>query len=328
MPLKAKYCSQCAGAIVRRVVDDHPRDACSVCSTVFYENPLPVAASVVLNEKREVLLVKRKNEPHKGEWCLPIGFAEVGETIAKAARRELEEETGIDGRVLRLLDTDSFESEFYGDLLIVTFELEKTGGVEAPGDDAEDLAYYPLDRLPPLAFNSNAKAIRFCTLAHRDEWEIQDSFRQLQADDGRELLSDDLVAFVEDHATEVTQMWHKEVRSNPTTVSYSKIDADDLFDRGYTAISQFGRWLKGNEADEDIRTFYRALGKERKAQGFALHETLSSLSLLRKHVWTYARSKGVWERPIEVYRVLELNRRIALFFDKAVYYTARGFEEG
>jgi hypothetical protein len=48
--------------------------------------------------------------------------------------------------------------------------------------------------------------------------------------------------------------------------------------------------------------------------------------LLRKHIWLFARRHGVWERPIDVYRVLELNRRIVVFFDKAMYETTRGFE--
>lgn len=163
--------------------------------------------------------------------------------------------------------------------------------------------------------------------AHRDEWAIQDSFESLQSDEGREMLSDALVAFIRDHATEAANLWLADVRSNPTTASYARINPDQLFDNAATALSHFSMWLKSDEADQEVRDFYRALGVERKAQGIAVHEVLSALTLLRKHVWTYARSKGVWQRPIEVYRVLELNRRIALFFDKAIYYTTLGFVE-
>lgn len=327
MSLKAKYCSQCGAAVVTRMVEDRPREVCPECDAISYQNPLPVAASVVLNQDREVLLVKRKREPHKGMWCLPIGFAETGETIAGAARRELKEETGVEGRVLRLLDTHSFDSDYYGDLLIVTFELEKIGGVEQAGDDAQTVSYFPINWLPPLAFDANEKAINACADAHKDEWAIQDSFQSLQAGEGREMLSDALIAFIRDHAKEVTKAWFEDVRTNPTTVSYRKIDPDLLVDRCSTAISQFRRWLKGHEADQEVRAFYRTLGQERKAQGFAMHEVLSSQTLLRKHMFGYARSQGVWQRPIDVYRVLELNRRIALFFDKAIYHTIRGFEE-
>lgn len=327
MLLGARFCSRCGGPIATRIIEDRPREVCIACDAVFYKNPLPVAATVLLNEQREVLLVKRRNEPHKGMWCLPIGFAELSETIAQAACRELAEETGVEGDVIRLLDADSYESDFYGDLLIVTFEVQKLGGKEQAGDDAEEVAYFSLDATPELAFSSNEKALRYCRQVHAEEWAIQDSFGRLQQDEEAELLSDDLVNLVRDHAEEVTKAWRAEVRSNPSTVSYAQADPEHLFERGYAAVSQFGRWLKGHEADGEVRAFYRALGEERRAGGFHLHEVLSSLTLLRKHVWTYARTRGVWERPIDVYRVLELNRRIALFFDRAMYHTARGFED-
>ncbi len=95
MSVKPDYCARCGQAVVTRVVCDRQRVVCPACETVFYENSLPVAASIVLNERREVLLVKRKREPHKGKWRLPMGFAEMGETIADAAVRELKEETGV-----------------------------------------------------------------------------------------------------------------------------------------------------------------------------------------------------------------------------------------
>ncbi len=328
MAMKTKYCAQCGASVISQVVDDRWREVCSQCGTIFYENPLPVAAGVVLNEQRDVLLVRRKNEPHKGEWCLPIGFAEMSETIAEAAQRELGEETGIESKVLRLLDAESFESPFYGDLLIVTFELEKTGGAEEAGDDAEEVAYFPIDDLPPLAFSSNVTAVKACVEAHQDEWAIQDSYESLQSGEHGEMLSDALVSLIEAEADKITRLWLDEVRSNPTTGSYRRVDRDDPFERCSSAISQFDRWFRGRDADDEVRDFYRKLGRERKAQGFAVHETLSSLTLLRKHVFTYARNHGVYERPIDVYRVLELNRRISVFFDKALYHTVRGFEEG
>jgi ADP-ribose pyrophosphatase YjhB (NUDIX family) len=109
------------------VVDGRTRVVCSAYNRVFYESPPPVAAAVVLNERREVLLVERQREPHRGWWCLPMGLAETGETIATAALRALWGESGVHGRVLRLVDADSFESSHYGDLLIVTLEVQKNG---------------------------------------------------------------------------------------------------------------------------------------------------------------------------------------------------------
>jgi 8-oxo-dGTP diphosphatase len=326
MPLKPNYCARCGHVVVTRFVDDRPRVVCPACDTVFYENPLPVAAAIVLNDRREVLLVKRRREPHKGEWCLPMGFAEMGETIAAAARRELREETGIDARAVRLLDADSFESTHYGDLLIVTFEMKKVGGNEQPGDDAEAVRYFPIAQHPPLAFSSNEKALRACATAYLQSWAIQDSFVTLQTDEDKAMLSDALVTLIQERAEEIARLWLEDVCSNPTTRSYRTVDRDQLLERGSLAISQFGRWLRGRESADEVKAFYRILAKERKMQGFEAHELLSSLTLLKKNVWTFVRAQDVWKQPIDVYRLLELSIRMALFFDKAMYHAARGFD--
>jgi len=308
-------------------VGDRPREVCSVCGTVFYQNPLPAAAAVVLDDERRVLLVKRKFPPNEGMWCLPIGFAEMGETIAEAALRELHEEAGIVGRVTRLIDADSWMSDFYGDLLVVTFEAEKLSGTETAGDDAKEVGYFAIDHLPPLAFPSNEKAIRLCGDLHRDEWAIQDSFNRLQEGNGEAMLSDSLVGFVSEHAPFVARLWLADVRSSHTTLSYMRLNPDTLLSECTTGLQLLGRWLEGESTDEEIRVFYRDIGARRRSQGIESYEMLSALLLLKKHMWTYARSQGVWERPVDAYRVMELQSRFAVYFDKSAYHLVRGFAE-
>src|SRR3972149_10364612 len=71
------FCSKCGGHIDVQTIGDRPREVCSACGTIFYQNPLPAAAALVLDAERRVLLVRRRFKPNKGMWCLPIGFAEV-----------------------------------------------------------------------------------------------------------------------------------------------------------------------------------------------------------------------------------------------------------
>lgn len=325
MNRRPKFCQQCGAAMTVRDVEDRRRDVCSECGEVLYRNPLPVAAAVLLNDQREVLLVKRKSDPRKGTWCLPTGFAELGESIHDAALRELQEETGNEGKVLTLLDASSMHDEQYGDLLFVTFLIERTGGTEAAGDDAQDLRYFPLDCTPPLAFAPHDRALASCSEHLRDQWAIADSFRDLGLEQGGELLSDTLVGMVRDHADEIVSRWLEVVSINPSTPHYVKLNQDLVAGRALKALSSFRHWLAGEEAGEEIRLFYLALGRERKNQDFAVGEVISALTFLRREIWDFARERGLGGGPLDVYRVMELSRRVVLFFDKAIYYTIIGF---
>jgi len=316
------YCERCAAPITVTIVDGRPREVCSRCGTVFYQNPLPVAAAVVLNEAREVLLIRRKHPPHEGSWCLPTGFAETGETIEAAALRELREETGLEGTIYRLLTARSLDDDFYGDLLFVCFEIERTGGAEAPGDDADAVAYFSLDGLPPLAFESHTEAVRMCESLHREPWAIQDSFVHLYSDDTEGMLSDALVALVEEHAEEICDRWMTAVRENPTTGGYLTVDTVEVRRATLEALTHFCDWLQGAG---EMEAFYLDVGRQRRHQGLALADVLSALALLRKEIWTFARQHQVLASPIDVYRVMELSRRIVLFFDKALYHVTRGY---
>ena len=107
-----------------------------------------------------------------------------------------------------------------------------------------------------------------------------------------------------------------------------RLDPDSLLAECTAGLQLLGRWLEGESTEEEIKTFYRDLGARRRSQGVELHEMLSAVMLLKKQIWTYARSQGVWQRPVEMYRVMELQSRFAVFFDKAMYQSARGFEGG
>ena len=325
--MTARFCSECGGSIQERCEDGRIREACVSCGYVYYHNPLPVAANVVLNAQREVLLVKRAREPGRGLWCLPMGFAEVGESIGEAAARELEEEAGITGNVVALLHADSYRSSFYGDLLIVSFEVVKTGGAERAGDDAEEACYFPLDGLPPLAFRSNLRAIEACVALHRDEWRIQDSFRAVQHGHDVPLLSSPAIRVIEEHSADIAQAWFDEMLISPTTLCYRHLDPEEMRETARTALSRLDAWMRGDAAAEEVTTFYRALGVRRAAQGCRLDEVLSSISLLKLHVWRFSRTLGAFETPVDAYQLLELSFLVNSFFDRAIYHVTRGFAE-
>src|SRR3712207_2565864 len=67
------------------------------------ETPKLMVDAVVPSEEGEVLLIRRASDPYEGQWALPGGFVEVGETLESAAVREAEEETGLKVEIVRLV---------------------------------------------------------------------------------------------------------------------------------------------------------------------------------------------------------------------------------
>lgn len=153
------YCPRCGEKLEAAMIDGRARNRCPKCERVSYVNPLPEVSTLLVNAKGEVLLVLRKNEPHKNMWCLPMGFVEADENIQDAALRELEEESGVKGRIVRLLDAQTTDDSFYGNMLILCYEVERVDGEIRAGDDAQDARFFSVNDIPELAFKPNEKAL-------------------------------------------------------------------------------------------------------------------------------------------------------------------------
>lgn len=328
------FCGFCGKALHTDLFDGKERQLCRNCREVYYENPLPVVSVIIANHKREILLVRREREPFKDMWCCPIGFAEAGESVEDAALRELEEETGVKGRISQLVDVGSHANYVYGDLLIVTFEAEKIDGSERAGDDASECRYFPIMNLPKLAFDSQEKAVQKYIELKKDIWKMHDSFETL-AENAREdrivypggLLSDELVRVVQSNSQTIIDLWVTDIKTNPSTPSYCGMPETELSNRAMVILGQFESWLKGVKEEHEFKEFYHTVGQLRKGEGIPLEELISSLSLLKKHIWMFTYSFGVWEKPLDIYRMFELGERLVRFFDRAAHYTIIGYSQ-
>jgi len=328
--IKRIYCPYCGGHITRKKEIDVFREYCKICHQFFYDNPLPVVSTILVKD-RQIVLVKRKNKPYKGLWCLPSGFAEVGESIEEAALRELEEEAGVKAKIIKFIDADSCTNYFYGDLIFLTFEVEQIGGTLKAGDDAMQVKYYPIEKIPKLAFNSNTRAVHTFIKNKMDYWAIVDSFTLSVGGeeinlDKKNFLSDKLIDVIVKNTKSIGRLWINDVTTNKSTPSYKQLDRERLLARFNSVTYKFSGWLGEESKSKDIKLHYQQLGRERKKEGVALSELISALSLARKHIWEFALSQGMWQKTIDIYITLELERRMMLFFDKAAYYISRGYE--
>jgi len=135
-----RYCPLCAAGLVSSEIEGRLRSLCPGCGWVNYKNPLPASACIV-RDGDKVLLVRRAVDPFAGRWSLPGGFIEAEETPEDGALRELYEETGIRGKIERLLGVYSQETGVYGNVLVIGFLAVMTGGRLKAGSDVSEACF-------------------------------------------------------------------------------------------------------------------------------------------------------------------------------------------
>lgn len=101
----------------------------------------------------KILLVKRNHEPYFGFWAIPGGFVEWGETCEEAVAREIKEETGFEAEVKNLFAVYSAPGRDPRQTITIAYSLEVKGGKMEKSEEATDIGWFPLDKLPPLAFD-------------------------------------------------------------------------------------------------------------------------------------------------------------------------------
>jgi 8-oxo-dGTP diphosphatase len=101
-----------------------------------------------------LLLVRRGRPPFRGRWALPGGFVELDESTEQAVGRELKEETGLTARPAGVVGVYSEPGrDPRGPTVTIAYRMRGRGGRPAGADDAREAAWFPLRRLPRLAFD-------------------------------------------------------------------------------------------------------------------------------------------------------------------------------
>ena len=129
----------------------------------YPSRPLPGVGGVVFVEGR-VVLVKRKFAPLAGQWSLPGGAIEVGETLEAALQRELREETGLETRVGPLLElfdriTRDSEGRVQYHFVLADYLCHHVSGTPSPGSDALELALADPDDLERFSLTPDATRV-------------------------------------------------------------------------------------------------------------------------------------------------------------------------
>ena len=111
----------------------------------YPERPVVGVGGVVISNGR-ALLVRRGNAPSKGEWSIPGGLLEPGETLVEGVRRELLEETGVPVNAHDVIDvfekiTLDAEGKTLYHFVVLDYYCESAGGEARAGSDVTEVAW-------------------------------------------------------------------------------------------------------------------------------------------------------------------------------------------
>lgn len=125
-----------------------------------------IGVGVVVWHAGRVLLIRRARSPRQGQWSLPGGAQQLGETLADAARRELREEAGIEVELAEIIATiDLIDRDDAGAVryhyTLIDFSAEAREPALVPGDDAADARWFGLDEIESLGlWSETVRVIR------------------------------------------------------------------------------------------------------------------------------------------------------------------------
>ncbi|WP_182868077.1 NUDIX hydrolase [Rhodopirellula sp. JC639] len=139
---------------------------CDHCQFAVFFGPVAAVGGLIVDPENKLLLVRRARNPGKGQWGLPGGFVDSGESIEEALAREVYEETRLRLKQTELLITHPNQYDYQGivtqviDLFYVCRALDSTN-VVLEATELDDYAWVnpTADYLDNMAFESNRFAI-------------------------------------------------------------------------------------------------------------------------------------------------------------------------
>lgn len=155
-----KFCPLCRYYLRKTQVDGRKRLVCQKCGWIYYKNPLPVTVCAAKDKDGRILIVKRNLRPGINKWALPGGFVESNEPPEIACLRELEEETGLKGKIKRLIGVYIQKTREYGSLLVAGYEVKISNNSLSLNNELKDAKFFSKKDLPVIPFSSHRKIIK------------------------------------------------------------------------------------------------------------------------------------------------------------------------
>ena len=150
------------------------------------------------------------------------------------------------------------------------------------------------------------------------------------------MLAARLLQLIQAHAGPLTTEALRDLTTNSRTTAFRSLRPADVESRVSLLYYNLGKWI-GDPNDEAVRAEYEEMGRTRFREGVPLSELVYAVIITKIHLRRYIRDNGLVEfagdrilpdelLPLELHSIQELNYLVDDFFDRALYYLARGYE--
>jgi hypothetical protein len=139
------------------------------------------------------------------------------------------------------------------------------------------------------------------------------------------MIAGRLVRLIEKNSEQLSRELSEKVWNSPRCSDLHKIPPDELKARTREIYQNLNNWLMAM-TEAEIEQRYTELGARRAAQGVAYSHFLWAITATREHMVAFVQREGLSDTAVDLHGELELIRLLGQFFDRALYYTAVGYE--
>ena len=139
------------------------------------------------------------------------------------------------------------------------------------------------------------------------------------------MLAGRLVRLIEKNSEKLARELSEKVWNSPRCSDLHKVPPDELQARTREIYQNLNNWLM-DMTESEIERRYTELGARRAAQGVAYSHFLWAITATREHMTAFVQREGLSDSAVELHGELELMHVLSQFFDRALYYTAVGYE--
>ena len=151
------------------------------------------------------------------------------------------------------------------------------------------------------------------------------------------MIAAKLVELIEIHAGQLTSDVADDLATNERTRGFAAVRRQDLEMRIFQILNHLGNWI-GEPGSVTVQAEFAEWGRRRFDEGIPLSELVYAVIVLKDHLRRYISDNGLVDAsfprvetdyvlPLHLHSLQELNIRVSHFFDEAVYYLARGYEQ-